>query len=113
MVGAVTATTRLTIRRPAVSGAMHLAVDYASGSRVWVVGDSGGGAILDRRGRLLRRVAIPGPLHHVTVAPAPDLVGVVRGGPGTLELLSRLSGRQVGSIGLGGAPHDVAFGLVR
>lgn len=111
-VGVVTSTTRLERRPQAVTGAMHLAVDPYSGRRVWIVGESGDGAILDRSGRRLRSFEIGGTLHHVAFAPS-DLVGVVRDGPGALVLLRRTSGRLVAAVPLGGYAHDVAFVLVR
>ena len=112
-VGVVTSATRLVRRPRAVAEAMHLAVDYASGRRVWVVGEDGDGAILDRSGRIVRLVRIGGTLHHVALAPVPDLVGVVRNNPSALVLLRRTSGRLVTAVPLGGSAHDVAFALVR
>lgn len=108
-VGEVVSATRLARRPAAVAGAMHLAVDSSSGRRIWVVGESGDAAILDRSGRVVQRVRIGGTLHHVAVAPAPDLVGVVRNGPSELVLARRSSGRLLTAVPLGGSGHDVAF----
>lgn len=110
-VGVVTQATRLVGRPRAVTGAMHLAVDVSTGQRVWVVGENGDAAILDRRGRVLRRVRIGGSLHHVAIAPAAGLVGVVRGSPDALVLLPG-SGGLAAAVPLGGRGHDVGFAIV-
>lgn len=112
-IGAVRSAVRLVGRPEAVAGAMHLAVDFYSGRRIWVVGEDGDAAVLDRSGRVVRRTRIGGTLHHVALAPARDLVGVVRDSPSTLVLLRRTSGRVVTAVPLGGYAHDVGFALVR
>lgn len=110
-VGAVTSAIRLLRRPEAVAGAMHLAADSYSG-RIWVVGEDGDAAVLERTGRVVRRMRIGGTLHHVAVAPR-DLVGVVRNDPSTLVLLRRTSGRLLATVPLGASAHDVAFAVVR
>lgn len=113
-VGAFTAATRLRLRRGVVPGAMHLAADHVSGRRLWVVGETGDAAIVATPGgRVLRRIRLGRPLHHVAVAPVRDLVGVAAEGPPALLLLTRTTGRLLGEVRAGAAVHDVAFALTR
>lgn len=113
-VGAFTAAARLRTRRPVVSGAMHLAADHFSGRRLWVVGETGEAAIVATpSGRVLRRMSLGRPLHHVAVAPVGDLVGVAAEGPPALVLLRRTTGRRLGEVRVRAAVHDVAFAAVR
>jgi hypothetical protein len=110
VVASLAPTGRLRYRRAVLPVAKHLAFDYYSGRRLWVTGGSRGGAAIVHawRGRIVRKLRIPGDLRHVAIA-SERLVGIVRADRGNLLLLSRATGERRAVIRVGRAPHDVAF----